>query len=286
MFLRQGLATIGVVCALAGMCGVASAQTSQCEPAKVAEKYPGIAGKTFKIGIDPQSPPYSTRDPNDFNKVTGLDVDLAKAALDCVGAKYEFFIGGWSGLLPALLAGQIDIFWNNLYYTPERGKQVNYVMYMKAGPGAMTKVGNPLKLASMADLCGKTAAFGLGAVEEPMVQKQSKECTDAGKPAIKTMTYPDLASGTRLIAEGRADVMMHDQALVTGIAKSRPKDFTVAFTTLSGFNIGVAVAKKDTDLLQAIYDGMKIVQDNGTQKAIFDKYDVSQGLFLPTSIIK
>jgi polar amino acid transport system substrate-binding protein len=264
--------------------GVALAQSNKCEPGKVAQKYPGIAGKTFKIGIDPQSPPYSMRDPKDFNKLIGLDVDLAKSVLDCVGAKYDFFIAGWSGLLPALLAGQIDIFWNNLYFTPERGKQVNYVMYMHAGPGAMVQKGNPQNIKSMADLCGKTVAFGLGAVEEAMVQKQAKECAANGKPSIKTMTYPDLSAGMRLISEKRADVMMHDQALEVGIVKSRPNDFSLAFTTLSPFDIGVAVRKTDKDLRQAIYDGMQIIQAEGTQQKIFDKYEVSQELYMKTSL--
>src|SRR5271166_6388624 len=64
------------------------AQTPACEPDKVATKYPSLAGKTIKIGADPTSPPYVTRDPKDFNQLIGFDADLARAVFDCAGVKY------------------------------------------------------------------------------------------------------------------------------------------------------------------------------------------------------
>ena len=64
------------------------AQTPAREPDKVAAKYPGLAGKTIKIGADPTSPPYVTRDPKDFNQLIGFDADLARAVFDCAGVKY------------------------------------------------------------------------------------------------------------------------------------------------------------------------------------------------------
>jgi polar amino acid transport system substrate-binding protein len=275
---------LALVLALTLGIGAAQAQQPRCEPEKLAQKYPQLAGKTLKIGVDPQSPPYSMRDAKDFDKIIGVDADLARAVLDCAGAKYTFFIGGWSGLMPALLAGQIDVFWNNLYYTPERGKQANYVMYMNASTGTLTQPGNPSKLTGMGDLCGKTVAYGLGAVEEAMIKKQNDACKAAGKPAVTTMTYPDLASGMRLIESKRADVMLHDQALVRGIAKSNPAAFGNAFKELNGFNIGVAVRKKDSDLLKAIDDGLRVIQASGKQNEIFVKYGVDTDLQLKAEI--
>ena len=102
-------------------------------------KIPSLAGKTIKIGADPETPPYVVRDGSDFSKVVGADVDLANAVLDCAGVKHEMFLGAWSGLLPATAGGQVDVFWDKLYYTPVRAKQIDYVLYMQAGTGAMTR---------------------------------------------------------------------------------------------------------------------------------------------------
>ena len=98
----------------------AYADEAGCEPAKLATKYPALAGKTIKIGQDGESVPFSQRDPKDFNKLIGLDADLARATFACVGAPIDFTIGSWSGLIPAAMAGQIDVMWDTLLYTPER----------------------------------------------------------------------------------------------------------------------------------------------------------------------
>ncbi len=134
----------------------------------------------------------------------GSDVDLAAAVLDCAGVKHEMFLGGWSGLLPATAGGQVDIFWDNLYYTPERAKQLDFVVYMQAETGAMAQAGNPKKITGLDfSSCGMTYASGLGTVEEVAARKQDGVCKAAGKPGITVMTYPDLASGIRLLQSGR-----------------------------------------------------------------------------------
>ena len=99
-----------------------------CEPAKLAEKYPGLANRTIRIGADPQTPPYVMRKADDMEALIGIDADVARAVFDCAGAKYEFVAGAWSGLLPAVQAGQLDVLWDNLYYKPERGKILDFVI--------------------------------------------------------------------------------------------------------------------------------------------------------------
>ncbi|MFO1149462.1 MAG: ABC transporter substrate-binding protein [Alsobacter sp.] len=260
-----------------GFTAHAAAQAPACEPAKLATKYPSLAGKTIKIGADPQTPPYTMRDPNDFNKVIGFDSDLARAVLDCAGIKYEFFLGGWSGLLPATISGQVDVFWNNLYYTPERAKQVDYVLYMQAGTGALTQVGNPKKITGLG-ACGITAAVGLGTVEEATMKKDDEACKAAGKPGVTIMTYPDIAAGIRLVQTQRADIMLTDLALVEALAQDNPTLYEKAYKILSGFTIGAAVKNGNSDLLKAIADGMTVIQANGTQTALFKKYKMDPDL--------
>jgi polar amino acid transport system substrate-binding protein len=270
---------LGITC-LAAVAHAAPA----CEPAKLAQKYPSLVGKTIKIGADPQTPPYAMRDPKDFNKMIGSDVDLAAAALDCAGVKHEMFLGGWSGLMPATASGQIDVFFDNLYYTPVRAKDLDYVLYMQAATGAMTQAGNPKKIASLETSCGDTYAVGLGTVEEVAARKQDEACKTTGKPGITVMTYPDLASGIRLIQSSRADIMMTDLALVDSLVSDKPQLYTRAYKIMTGFTIGAAVKKGNKDLLQALYDGLTVLQANAEQKAILAKYKIDPELIVPASI--
>ena len=93
-----GPALAGVLLAAFGWSGGSLA--AECEPDKVAEKYPSIAGKTLRIGADPQTQPYVFRDGEDFDKIIGFDVELAQFVFDCAGVEIEYQLGGWSGLLP------------------------------------------------------------------------------------------------------------------------------------------------------------------------------------------
>lgn len=275
---------LGVASTVALLMAHAALAAPACEPDKLAQKYPGLVGKTVKIGADPQTPPYAMRDGDDFNKVTGSDVDLAAAVLDCAGIKHEMFLGGWSGLLPATAGGQVDVFWDNLYYTPARAKELDYVIYMQAGTGALTQAGNPKKITSMETSCGATYAAGLGTVEAVAAEKGDDACKAAGKPGITLMTYPDMASGIRLLQSGRADIMMTDLAVVDQMAADNPTTYTRAYKILTGFNIGAAVKKGNTDLLNAISDGLQVMQSEGKEKTIFTKYKIDPDMQLPTAI--
>ena len=274
---------LGVASALALLMAHTAQAEPACEPDKLAQKYPSLVGKTIKIGADPQTPPYAMRDGDDFNKVIGSDVDLAAAVLDCAGVKHEMFLGGWSGLLPATAGGQVDVFWDNLYYTPARAKELDYVIYMQAGTGALTQAGNPKKITSMETSCGSTYAAGLGTVEAVAAQKGDEACKAAGKPGITLMTYPDMASGIRLLQSGRADIMMTDLAVVDQMAADNPKLYERAYKILTGFNIGAGVRKGNTDLLHAVADGLQVVQSEGKEKAIFTKYKIDPEMQLPAA---
>lgn len=255
-----------------------------CEPDKLATKYPSLAGKTIKVGADPETAPFVVRDGADFNKVVGADVEMADAVLDCAGIKHEMFLGAWSGLLPATAGGQVDIFWDTLYYTPARAKQLDFVLYMQAGTGALTQQGNPKKITAIDASCGTTYAVGLATVEEVAMHKQDDACKAAGKPGITILTYPDTASGSRLVQTGRADIMLSDLAMIDSLAANNPKIYQRAYKILTGFTVGAAVKKGNKDLLQAIYDGMQIMQANGTQKKVFTKYHLDPDLAVPAAI--
>ena len=277
---------LGAALAAWTMVGAAQAADTACEPDKVAEKYPGIAGKTVKIGADPQTPPYVFRDAENFDNVIGYDADLSRAVFACAGVEVEFELGGWSGLLPALVAGQIDVMWDTLYYTAERAEQVDYIIYMQAGTGGMTQKGNPKGIGGLDDACGNVFSVGLGTVEEAAMRSKSQECEDAGMEGVEIMTYPDVAAGFRQVENQRADIMLSDLSLLTKYTLDNADTTEMAFKILTGFKIGVAVVNDADDLLRAIEDGLRIMEANGTKRDLFIKYQMDPDLALPTEVLR
>ena len=266
-------------------CAVGSASAATCEPDKVTTKYPSLAGKTIKVGQDGESPPYSMRDPKDFNHLIGMDADLARATFACAGLKVEFMTGGWSGLLPAVISGQADVMWDTLYYTPERAKQADFVTYLTAATGGLVAKGNPKGIKSLDDVCGLRATAGLGTVEEVAFRDLSKKCVADGKKEIALVTYPDMPGGTRLIQNDRADVMMTDLGMVNSFIKTSPAAFDKGFTIVTDYKIAVGYTKSNKELGQAILDGLTALRENGTEKEIFDKYGVDYSLSRVSEIL-
>lgn len=138
----------------------AFADDAKCEPGKLAVKYPDLVGKTIKIGTDSETPPYAMRDPKDFNRLVGLDTELAEATFKCIGLPIEYTFRAWSGQIPGVANGQTDAMWDTLYYPAERTKRIDFVIYLRAVTGGMVQKGSPKHIMSLADICGVRATAG------------------------------------------------------------------------------------------------------------------------------
>ena len=255
-----------------------------CEPEKVATRYPGLAGKTVKIGEDGVSLPFNFRDPNNPEQIIGSDADLARAVFKCIGVPVEFVTGVWSGLLPAVAGGRIDIMWDVLYYTPERAKMVDFVLYSTMADRAIVHKGNPKKLNSLDDLCGVKALAGLGTVEFAMLQDIGAKCTAAGKPAVELTTYQDRSQAWQMIETERSDIILSNAMIAQTIAEQKPL-LEAGFSFLPGIKVGVAVAKGRTELQQALADGILAMEANGELAKIFEHYKLDPAWALPPSIL-
>jgi polar amino acid transport system substrate-binding protein len=264
--------------------GVTWAQDpSACSPETVKGKFPTIAGKTVSVALDGEQRPFTYHDPKDLNKVIGVDIDLMTATFKCLGLAWKIKIGTWSGLITSVAEGRNDVMWDTLNYTPARAQQVNFALYLSAATGFLVAKGNPKHVTSLESICGLDAAAGLGTVEEAAFHDLGKHCVSEGKSGISLQTYTDPTQGYRGIINGRIDVVMTDLAQ-SRVVVSDQAGLELAFHILSGFHVGVAVNKGETDLLSAIAYGLKVQQDNGLEKKTLEKFQVDPSLEYPVEI--
>ncbi len=277
-----------VVACLAGALALLASGPAQaaCEPDKVATKYPDLAGKTIKVGLDPTLPPVMYRDPKDPSKIVGQDPDMIDAALKCLGLKYELVGLDFGTLIPTIQAGQIRVIWSNIYYNPARAKVVDFVTYATTGTGAIVRKGNPKKVKSLEDTCGLRAAPILGTVEEKAFLEQSQKCQAAGKPPLEVTPYPNAPATSRAIENDRADISLYDVVLVDQVVRQSPDSFERPFAFFTNIKIGVAVKKGDDEMLRAIKEAVDELQKNGTQKALLQKNGMDPGLAIPSEILR
>ena len=278
-----GAVLAGLVVATVGF-GTAGPAQAACEPDKVATKYPGLAGKTLKVGLDPTLPPIMYRDPNNPSKIIGQDPDMIEAAMKCLGLKYELVGLDFGTLVPTLQAGQIQLIWSNIYYTPARAQAADFVNYATTGTAGIVKKGNPKGIKTIDDVCGKRAAPILGTVEDKGFQDASAKCVAAGKPAIEITPYPNAPATSRAIENDRADLSMYDVVLVDQVVRSNPDKFERAYYFRSNIKVGVAVKKGNDELVTAVKDAITELQANGTQKALMQKNGIDPTLAIPVEI--
>ena len=277
-------AALAVAAAAVLAWGAVAPARAACEPDKVATKYPGLAGKTLKVGLDPTLPPIMYRDPNNPSKIIGQDPDMIDAAMKCLGLKYELVGLDFGTLIPTLQAGQIQLVWSNIYYTPVRAQAADFVIYATTGTAGIVKKGNPKKIKSVDDTCGTRAAPILGTVEDQGFKDQSAKCVAAGKPAIEITPYPNAPATSRAIENDRADVSMYDLVLVDQVVKANPDKFEKAYSFRTNIKIGVAVKKGNEELVSAVKEAIQALQDNGTQKALLQKNGMDPTLAIPVEI--
>jgi len=264
--------------------GQALAAEGKCEPQALAAKYPTLVGKTIRVAQSGEGAPFTFRDPEEFDKLIGLDADLVRATFACIGVPFEFKTGGWSGLLPSVIAGQSDLMWSNLYYTPARAEQVDFVTYLLAATGGMVKKGNPKNIHSLDEACGVRAAAGLGTVEEAMFREVSDKCVAAGKPAVELVTYADRPSGIRMVQNDRADLLMGDLGSMDYTIAQLRNELERGYMMLTDYKVGPGISKSMPELRQAVFDSLQIIQSEGTMKKLMIKYNVDPTLQRPVQM--
>lgn len=76
------------------------------------------AEKVLRVGTEGTYSPFSFRDEND--KLTGYDVDVAKAVAKKIDYKVKFVEAPWDSMLAAFDAKKTDVVFNQVAITPER----------------------------------------------------------------------------------------------------------------------------------------------------------------------
>ena len=267
----------------ASCAGGAQAQSAKCEPEKVATKYPKYAGQVVKIAASPTGLPFTFADPADPNKMTGLEVEMVEAAMKCAGFKYEFNKGAWAGLLQSMFNGGSDVMAGNVNYRPDRAQRVDFVLYSIAGATVLVQKGNPKKIATLVDLCGKTGSATVGGSSAQEIDRQSKECVTLGKPAINFIPAADAEAAYRQVSNSRNDFVMDDAGSAAARLASNA-DLDMAFTIKSDRRSGFVVAKGNEEMLRAVAEGVQVLEQDGRLVGLMKKYNLDPSLLIPVKV--
>lgn len=230
------------------------------------------------VGSDPTIPPWEMR--KNGGEIIGMDPDIGHAIGAKLGVEFKFDPQRFDGLVPAIQAGKFAVALSNMADTKERQRTVDFVDYAGTGASFMVPSGNPGGISTQESACGKKIALTAGSTYEKYVKTTVNGlCSKAGKPAATALVFPDDASTQLAVKSGKADATLTDGPSAAYIAQT--VDGGKAFTVIedpsapAGYNpvpIGVAVAKDQTQLRDAIKRALDALIADGTLRRIMGKY--------------
>ncbi|HUR50605.1 MAG TPA: ABC transporter substrate-binding protein [Mycobacteriales bacterium] len=259
---------------LAAGCGDDSPTVEQPRTGALASLLPSAvsAKGTLDVGSDIAYPPVESFD-TDGKTAVGLDPDLAKAIGDLLGVKLVFHNGTFNGLIPSLTSKRIDVIMSAMSDSKKRQASVDFVDYFVVGTSIIVKKGNPEKVTTLDDLCGKTIAIQQGTTQDDVAEAQKTKC---GAKGLKILKFPTDPEALLQVKQGRAVADMNDFPVAKDIVK-KTGDYEVVGEQIEAGPYGIAVRKEDTQLRDALKKAVQTLIDNGTYQRILEKYDVTDG---------
>jgi polar amino acid transport system substrate-binding protein len=271
-----GVAAVGVSCK-----GTSTAtSTSSPSTAGLFSRLPAAiqSSKEIKVGSDVGYAPIEffkegTQD------IQGVDYDLGQALGSKLGVKVTFVNSPFDGLIAALKAKRFDMIMSAMTDNKTRQAQVDFVDYFTAGTAILVQKGNPKKINSLDDLCGKTVALEKGTTQADIADGQSTKCTAAGKAAVNVLKLDKDTDAIQQLKIGRSDADMNDFPVAVYNAKTSGggNDFQVTGQQFQSAPYGIAIGKDNAQVRDSVQLALKAVIADGTYDQILSKWDVSPG---------
>lgn len=208
-------------------------------------------------------------------KYVGFDIEFGEAIAKKMGLEPAITNIEFRGLIPALQGRRIDIINSAMYINPARAEQVDFIPYMRIGNTIIVRKGNPLRIGSRSDLCGRRVAVTLGGIQETYARQDNDRCKAAGRAEVTVLTFPTAQDSTLAVRQGRADAHFDSTAGAAKLTSELPDVFEVAGEVFENeTQIGIAVRKGETALKAAIEAAVKAVVADGTYLALMRKYNL------------
>ncbi|WP_314218802.1 ABC transporter substrate-binding protein [Streptomyces zaehneri] len=269
--------------------GSESSGSASTSSAPLADKLPKAirdAG-VIKVGSDIAYAPVEFKD--SAGKTVGIDPDLAAAMGKQLGVTFEFENGTFDTLITGLRSNRYNIAMSAMTDTKDRqegvdsdtgkkvGEGVDFLDYFTAGVSIYTKKGDDQGIKTWSDLCGKKIVVQRGTVSEDLAKSEAKKCTGGKTISIESFDN-DQQAQTRLRGGG-ADAGSSDFPVAAYAVKTSGggNDFQLVGEQVEAAPYGIAVAKDQTQLRDALKAALDAIIANGEYEKIITKWGVADG---------
>ncbi len=222
----------------------------------------------YIMGIDGDYPPFTFIDAD--GTPTGFDVDSVHWIAEEMGFEVEIVPFAWDGIIPNLLAKNMDFIYSGMSITEERAQMVNFTEpYWVIDQAVAAREGEGKTLEgflageyTVGTQRGCTAAMW---VEDNLVQ-------EGILPRENFMLYDNFPIAVTDLLAGRIETGIMDEPAVLMAIDGQPLEMIGTISTGEGY--GIAVRKEDTELLDMLNEGLDRLKNSTYWVELREKWDM------------
>ncbi len=220
--------------------------------------------KSLVVATNPTWPPMQMVDMD--KNIIGYEVDIMKAIAEASGLKVEFMNTAWDGIFATLESKNSDIISSCVTITEARKKRYLFSEPIYGFVQSLVVPENS-SINKPSDIMNKKIGIQIGTTAAIALNKISKD--------LNVATYDDIGLALEDLANGNIDAVMCDDP-VAMYYSNRKEGYSdkmkVAFKMDEPEYIGVVTLKSNQALMDKINAGLKIIQTNGKEKEIAEKW--------------
>ena len=230
--------------------------------------------RVFRMGIDPEYPPFSYLDEN--GNYAGFDIEMCEAVCKINGWTIQVTPIDWNSRLISLGSDEHDCIWSGMTMTEEM-REKEFVLsyaYYDNKQVILTKEGSGI--ASRDDLAGKRVAVQMGTSGDELLSEEDGQLAlaqtfEGGEP-IRMESF--LVCGTELAADG-VDAVVIDLPVAKTLAKDNA-GFVILDDNLGSEQYAIAFQKGQDELCAQVEAAYTSLVEDGTYLALAQKYGLDE----------
>jgi len=257
--MKKVLAIVLAIC-LATVVFAACSKKTDTNDATATDAAGDFAGKTLVMGSSCDFPPYESI--GEDGTPVGIDVDIATAICEKLGATLEVKDMDFNGIIAAVETNAVDFGMSGMTITEARKESVNFTTpYETAVQVILVKEGSDITSAD--DLAGKKIGVQAGTTGDDY-------CTeDFGQDAVSQYTKYSLA--IEALNNGQVDCCVLDEPTAKAFAAEN-EGLVVLDTAYATEEYAACMNKENTALLDAWNAAYAELVEAGTIDAIYANY--------------
>lgn len=232
---------------------------------------PAIAtSKVIRVAVNGTYPPLESIDPA-TNKLVGFDIDLGEAIAQRLGVRLEWQDGAFAQLIPSIQTGRADMILSGISDLPARRENLDFIDYLNSGAQFYTIESSAIR--APADLCGKRVGTVRSTSFPGNIAAWSAEnCEKTGKPAIEVVGVDRMPLVALELQQGRIDAAVRGSETLPTLMKQEPGTYRLVTPPFTVVLQGIAFAKSETTLRDAVLGAVKAIHADGTYTALIDRW--------------